>query len=109
MLGDIKRVKDRVEAILKGYKVTRDSDKQLWLAYCVAFCGLKDVLRPGMEYEDFKLWLLQPGVPMFESLSRARRMIQEQNPELAGKKEERMEEANNVKNYALQVRNAKAR
>ena len=104
MLSDIKAVKDRVEALLRAYTVTRNSDKQLWLAYCVAFCGLKDSTRYRMEYNDFKEWLLQPGVPSFEGLSRARRLIQEKDPTLAGDKPYRVEEERKVRNYAAGIK-----
>lgn len=72
----------RVEMLLLKYEQIRDDDKMLWLAYCSQFCSLKQNMS---DYEKFKSWLLSNKVPTFESLSRARRKIQEHNPLTRGK------------------------
>jgi len=96
MIKDLEKVGDRITLILEDYPHTRDSDKLLWLAYNVGFNNLLDVLAPE-KYEEFKSWLLKSQTPVFESLSRARRKIQETRPELAGDKEKRLAEAEAVR------------
>jgi hypothetical protein len=98
MIKDLIKVESRVEYLLTKYPQCRESDKFLWLAYCVTFCDLKFHLG---QYELFKIWLMQSDVPVFESLSRARRKIAERKPELASKnKEVRKEEESLVKEWS---------
>ena len=76
MLKDLFKVEDRVAYLLNKYPQCRESDKYLWLAYCVNFCEMKSNLG---SYDDFKWWLLKDDVPVFESLSRARMKIMERD------------------------------
>ena len=98
MLSDLKLVQDRVKFLLERYPEVRDSDKLLWLAYNCHFNNLKEVTLTG-EYVHFKAWLMREEVPAFESLSRARRKLQEQFPEFAGDKAKRMSEEKKVRAY----------
>ncbi len=105
MLSDYVKVQDRVMFLLERYPEVRDSDKLLWLAYNCHFNNLKEVSLTG-KYENFKAWLLREEVPVFESLSRARRKIQEEKPELAGEKQKRLQESKKVRVYtALEKQN----
>ncbi len=99
MLKDLIKVQDRVKYILQNHPECRDNDKLLWLAYNCLFNGLKEKFANTWEYNGFKMWLLQEDVPVFESLSRARRKVQVENPSLEGKKKERLQEAEAVKDY----------
>lgn len=90
IVNDLKTISNRVLLILQKYPETRDSDKVLWLAYNSIYNDLKGVIASG-DYSAFKSWVLKDNTPVFESLSRCRRKLQEQYPELAGKKAERME------------------
>ena len=76
MINDLIKVEDRVLFLLEKYPQTRESDKYLWLAYCVNYCNLKLCVT---DYSRFKNWLLSDDIPVFESLSRARRKIMEKN------------------------------
>lgn len=98
MLSDYVKVQDRVKFLLERYPEVRDSDKLLWLAYNCHFNNLKEVTRTG-RYDCFKDWMLREEVPVFESLSRARRKIQETRPELAGEKAKRLIEEEKVRSY----------
>lgn len=101
MLQDIITVSDKVEKILRDHPDTRDSDKLLWLAYSCKHTNLKTLFASkNFDYLTFKKWLMHEDTPMFESLSRARRKIQEDNPELQGDKPLRMEEAEQVSLWA---------
>jgi hypothetical protein len=98
MIKDLIKVEDRVRYLLEKYHVTRDSDKQLWLAYGVIFCDLSEKCN---GYKDFKEWLLQDDVPVFESLSRARRKIMETNILLRGETyKARQEESEAVREWS---------
>jgi hypothetical protein len=102
MVNDLLKVEDRVKTILTKYPETRDSDKLLWLAYNSIYNNLKNVLK---DYSLFKRWLLNKNTPVFESLSRARRKVQEENKGLHGKKYlARQEEANAVRELFSIVR-----
>lgn len=98
MLSYYVKVQDRVTFLLERYPEVRDSDKLLWLAYNCHFNNLKEVTYTG-KYENFKSWLLREEVPVFESLSRARRKIQETRKDLAGEKTKRLIEEKKVRSY----------
>jgi hypothetical protein len=96
-LHQIIKVQDRVEYLLEKYVETRDSDKLLWLAYNAVFNDLKAHL---VNYNMFRAWLLKPKTPVFESLSRARRKIQEEKIELRGQYySRRQDEAEAIRNH----------
>jgi len=98
MLSDLKLVQQKVKFLLERYEEVRYSDKLLWLAYNCHFTNLKEVASTG-RYINFKEWMMREDVPVFESLSRARRKIQEENPDLSGEKGKRILEARKVAEY----------
>ena len=99
MIEDLIKAHDRVRYLLEKYPQCRDSDKELWLAYNVIFNNLKENMT---SYEVFRLWLKNPETPVFESLSRCRRKIQEKEPHLRGElANERKIEAENVRDWAV--------
>lgn len=99
MVKDLIRVKDRVAAILIKYPKTRDCDKLLFLAYCKVHCNLDSALDG--TYQGYKTWFMSGQMPKFESITRARRKIQEENPKLAGvKRHHRKIEAENVRAWS---------
>jgi hypothetical protein len=78
MLSQVKSNRDKVKTILEKYPETRNSDKLLWLAYMCFYKELKFII--GEEnYVKFRALLLQESTPTFESLTRARRKIQEEH------------------------------
>lgn len=94
MVKDLVLVKDKVKNLLIKYPSVRDCDKLLFLAYSKTYCGLDSSLDGS--YKSFKEWYLEK-MPAFESLTRARRKIQEKNKELRGKKRKyRMDEQQSV-------------
>ena len=84
---EIKKVSALVEKLLKEDKKYRDSDKKLsakiWAIQYGGILKLKDVSAYDFlcEYVKDKGFLYSQ-----ESIGRARRKIQEENPELRGKK-----------------------
>lgn len=96
MLKDIIKVIDRVEYILRNYLSSRDNDKKLYLRYILEVYDIKDCT---MAIDVFNI-ILHKKTPSFESISRARRKIQEHNPELRGKNyKERKKEQEKVREW----------
>lgn len=96
-----KTVQDRVQVLLEKYPETRDDYKTLFLAYNCQFNGLKEVL--GMEaYLKFKEWFMDDETINIDTLTRARRKVQEQNPELSGEKASRLLEEKKHREYFSQ-------
>ena len=76
----LRTIEDKVRAILKKDEEARNDDMVLYLALCNA-C-LKDAgAMPLAEIMTQHKYL---GLPSFESVSRTRRKLQAQHPELAG-------------------------
>ena len=97
MLSDLIKVRDKVKHILELVPAARDSDKILWLAYNERFTDIE--LHIG-KMSSFRAWLLSNDVPTFESLSRARRKVQELYPELQGQlRSKRKEEAELIREH----------
>lgn len=74
---------DNVRQLLSDYPETRDSDKMLWLAYLVRHHGLRRIIGDD-AYFEMKRIILNKKTPTMESITRARRKIQE-NGEFIGK------------------------
>ena len=102
MLNHLLNNKELVTSVLIRHENTRNNDKLLWLAVMVKKWGLKDLLGET-NYKKFRALLLQERIPTFESISRLRRKIQEQRPELSGDKRQREEEAERIKEWSLTI------
>lgn len=76
MLEHIITVKDKIEHIMGLYPETRDNDMLLFLAYLSIFHDLKHDMCPAC-YALLKRIMLDKDTPKFESITRARRLIQE--------------------------------
>ena len=73
-----------VKIILQNDKRTRDSDTRLY-RQVVAYIGLKKGIDVGtMSVTYFLDNLNEMGFPKYETVSRARRKLQSENPELNG-------------------------
>lgn len=94
----------RVKALLDKYPFLRDNDKKLYLSYLNSFHNLRDRIKsnPENSYETLKEIILNPDVPMFESVSRARRKVQEKFSNLRGLSySKRKESAEVVKDWSV--------
>jgi len=93
----LKDVKSKVEELLKNNPNTRDSDNLLVATYYFYEEGGKEALQNKTAYEFLKN-MSSGKLTSFESISRARRKIQEQNPYLRGKNyKERQEMSEEVR------------
>ena len=82
MIKEIKRVKPLVEQLLKEFPLTRDNDNLLLLK---VWAEQDNTLRKEKLFSDFSIGMIAGKYMKFESVSRARRKAQEENPELRGR------------------------
>jgi hypothetical protein len=94
---NLKDVKSIVEELLIKNPKTRDSDNLLVATYYFYEEGGKDFLQNQTAY-DFLKKMSDGKLTSFESISRARRKIQEQNPLLRGNNyKERKENSDDIR------------
>tara|TARA_R110002020_G_scaffold374627_3_gene585906 strand:+ start:711 stop:1013 length:303 start_codon:yes stop_codon:yes gene_type:complete len=82
MIREIKRIKPLVKELLKEFPLTRDNDNLLILK---VWAEQDNTLRMNKSFSDFSVGMIAGKYMKFESVSRARRKVQEENPELRGK------------------------
>lgn len=78
----MKEHKELVELMLKKYPEVRDDDMRLFACVCKALC-------PELMKQPFAqvIWYhSENNLPSYESITRCRRKLQEEHPELRGKK-----------------------
>lgn len=93
--NEIKSCQDKVKTLLQAYPECRDDDKRL-LAY-YQWLALK--LEDKISMEDFFQRTRFAELPAAESITRARRKMQEKFPELLGEMQKRRRaEAEFIKN-----------
>lgn len=77
----LNKIKDKVRSILESNSSTRDSDKYLMLHYL----RKHNKVAINMTSSEFRLLKdVFMSMPSFESITRARRKAQEENPHLKG-------------------------
>ena len=87
---------DEVEKFLTKYPVLRDNDEKLMANTWGIYIGEKDL--NDMSAEDLLSALSHGTLPSYESISRCRRKLQEECPNLRGDKwHERHKRADNIK------------
>lgn len=82
MIKEIKRIKPLVEKLLQEFPLTRDNDNLLLLK---VWAEQDSTLRMNKSFSDFSVGMIAGKYMKFESISRARRKVQEETPELRGK------------------------
>lgn len=86
---ELKTTKALVYRLLQEYPATRDDDELLYLTVIKS----RAVVVMDMPVKDFFNERKQRGIPDLESVSRARRKVQEEHPELRGKRVEERKKA----------------
>jgi hypothetical protein len=81
MLAKIKNIQDQVKILLENHPKCRDNDNRLFMTLLHNFD--KELIEGG--FEDFAKKFVQGVYPAMESVTRARRKVQEENPNLRGK------------------------
>ena len=96
MSDSIKYASSKVQILLAKFPQLRDSDKLLWLAYLCHYHNLRNEI--GLEnYEKLKTIVMNEKTPTMESITRARRKIQENGLYQGNKRQERLEEEQNTR------------
>jgi len=84
MIKQIKKLEPQVELMLRQYPELRDDDNRLYVNLIIK---LDAVLRNPNTTANYLLSNMAHGnYPAFESVTRARRKVQERIPELRGKR-----------------------
>ena len=73
---------DKVKAILTKYPKTRDDDMLMYSVYLFQYGGV----GADEKFFDVMPKARERGLPSYESVTRSRRKVQEQEPELRGKR-----------------------
>jgi len=81
--NEITNIKGAVERLLREELKYRDSDALLWARIVQDYLGGFDILRAMSAYELLRKFT-KGELPSYESVSRARRMVQQDNEELRG-------------------------
>lgn len=104
MIKDIERVKDKVEYLLQEYPHTRDSDKSLWLGYLKVFHEADKKLQMAEDPWGALIRLIHsPECCTMESVRRVRQKFQEQGMYLGTKRQERVTEAEAMRDYVKEM------
>lgn len=105
VIKDLTTVKSQVEHLLDKYPQTRDCDKTLWLGYLVLFRNAKSKLNSSKDpWTELKWIVKNSDTATMESLSRVRRKFQEAGYYVGTKRQEKLEEASAVRDWANQTR-----
>lgn len=101
-MGNFKKIQDIVEIILKEEPETRDDDMLLYYMYCTKY----GFLGSGNFYKIFedKEYRGTLGISVFETISRCRRKLQAENPNLKPSQEtqyQRIEQEKRFEDYAI--------
>ena len=85
-----------VRKILLENPATRDDDMLLYGAFCAKF----NLVSPDANFYEVMSTAKRNGLPSYESVTRARRKVQELEPYLGGeKRKERKKEAENYRKF----------
>ena len=79
MIRDLMNNTKKVENVLKKYEDSRNNDDLLYLHYCEEYYTLD---LNNISIKDFFINRKNYNFPNYETLSRMRRKIQSQNPDL---------------------------
>lgn len=95
--NELRTAQAKVERILELNEAARDSDKVLYIEF------MRRYTRLGMSmfFSLADIADIMQDMPSFEAISRARRKIQEQGRWVGTRREERADEAEGVKEWAL--------
>lgn len=87
---------EMVKAILITNPKSRDDDMILYGTFCAKY----NFVRPDEAFYHVMLTAKERNIPTYESITRTRRKVQEEHPELRGnKRKDRMDEAERYKHY----------
>lgn len=97
---DLVTIKDTVGGLLETYSVLRDSDKLLWLAYLNYKHDMRNIIGED-AYLKLKAIVMDDNTPTMETIRRVRQKYQQNGEYLGEKRQEKLAEAENVKDWAI--------
>ena len=83
-LDKIKDMQNRVESLLKRFPAYRDCDTKLVAHIWMEQIGNVERMKEINLHDWMKMWIENPNIASPETISRARRKIQESNADLRG-------------------------
>lgn len=83
-LNKIKDMQNRVESLLKRFPAYRDCDTKLVAHIWMEQVGGVERMKEINLHDWMKMWIDNPNIASPDTISRARRKIQECNPDLRG-------------------------
>jgi hypothetical protein len=83
-LDKIKDMQNRVELLLKRFPAYRDCDTKLVAHIWMEQIGGVEKMKQINLHDWMKMWIENPNIASPETISRARRKIQEANADLRG-------------------------
>jgi len=83
-LNKIKDMQNRVESLLKRFPAYRDCDTKLVAHIWMEQIGGIERMKEINLHDWMKMWIDNPNIASPETISRARRKIQESNADLRG-------------------------
>ena len=83
-LTKIKDMQKRVESLLKRFPAYRDCDTKLVAHIWMEQIGSVERMKEINLHDWMKMWIDNPNIASPETISRARRKIQESNADLRG-------------------------
>lgn len=83
-LTKIKDMQKRVESLLKRFPAYRDCDNKLVAHIWMEQIGGVEKMKEINLHDWMKMWIENPNISSPETISRARRKIQESNADLRG-------------------------
>ena len=89
----------KVEFVLERHERARDSDKFLYLVFLRVFFDIEQL--HNSNFDQFSAYIMQKKVPTPETISRARRKIQEAGKWLGKRQLARKQEASAVADWAV--------
>lgn len=87
---------EMVKEVLVSNPKARDDDMILYGTFCAKY----NFVRPDESFYEVMLTAKSRNIPTYESITRTRRKVQEENPELQGnKRKDRKEEEQRYRSY----------
>lgn len=102
MVESLTTIKDTVGELLDNYPVLRDTDKLLWLAYLNYKHDMRNTIGED-AYQKLKNIIMDENTPTMETIRRIRQKFQQNGMYLGEKRQEKLAEAENVKEWAVQT------
>lgn len=102
MIKKLKDAKVKVEELLAKYPTTRDCDKTLYLAYLLTSHDVKRKINDG-GYDAFKEIFMNKDTTTMDSITRARRKIQEEGRWIGIKRKYRKMEEEIVREHIREL------